>query len=350
MHPKHRDFGAGSGFVPNMKTSYKLGCLRRLLSVHLGRGVALVLVTTIAFSASALAAVPHAPTVSTGGVSGVTSSSVVLHGAVNAQGQTTNYVFQYGTTRGYGAQTPLVSAGKGAATIQASQAVGGLQANAIYHYRILATSPGGAAAGTDRTFITPKIPLSLQIAGAPNPVLFGDPFSVQGTLFGTGAGGRVVALQSNPFPYLAGFKTLGNPEVTSSTGSFSFPIVGLLTNTQLRVVTTSAPLISSPVLVEGVAVRVTFHARRVHRHHRGEFFRMYGTVAPAEVGARVGFQLLRPGSRSVNQGGAFVKSGTPTVSAFSTIVRIRHRGLYQALVQVADGSHLSAYSAPVRIR
>jgi hypothetical protein len=160
----------------------------------------------------------------------------------------------------------------------------------------------------------------------------------------------VVALQFNPFPYLAGFKTLGNPEVTSSTGAFSFPIVGLSANTQLRVVTTSAPFISSPVLVEGVAVRATFHVHRVHRPRRGRFYRMYGTVAPAEVGARVGFQLLRHGRPSLNQGGTFVVSGTPTLSRFSTVVRIHHSGVYQALVQVSDGSHVSAYSASIRIR
>lgn len=310
----------------------------------------LVTAVTLVFSASASAAAPLAPGVSTGSVSNVTASSVVLHGAVNPKGQTTNYVFQYGTTKGYGAQTSLATVGKGAVAIHVIQAVGGLQANTTYHYRIVASSPGGATPGADRTFITPKIPLSLQIAGSPNPVLFGNPFAVQGTLSGTGAAGRVVALQFNPFPYLAGFKTLGNPEVTSPTGSFSFPVVGLTTNTQLRVVTTSAPFISSPVLVEGVAVRVSFHVRRVHRHRRGEFFRMYGTVAPAEVGARVGFQLLRHGLPSLNQGGAFVVSGTPTVSRFNAIVRIRHRGVYQALVQVSDGSHVSAYSAPIRIR
>jgi hypothetical protein len=76
---------------------------------------------------------------------------------------------------------------------------------------------------------------------------------------------------------------------------------------------------------------------------------MYGFVTPAEVGARVGFQLLRPGLPSVNKGGTFVKTGTPAVSRFSTVVRVRHRGLYEALVQVADGSHVSAYSAPIRI-
>jgi hypothetical protein len=309
----------------------------------------LPIAATIALSASASAVVPPPPGTSTGSPSNVTASSVVLHGVVYPKSQPTNYVFQYGTTKAYGAQTPLASVGSGTGRIQVSQAVGGLQANTTYHYRILATSDGGSAHGVDRAFTTPKIPLSLQIAGAPNPVLFGNPFAVQGTLSGTGAAGRVVALQFNPFPYLAGFKTLGNPEVTSSTGSFSFPVVGLSTNTQLRVVTTSAPFISSPVLVEGVSVRVSFHVHRVHRRRRGEFFRMYGTVVPAEVGARVGFQLLRPGRPSLNQGGAFVVSGIPTVSRFSTIVRIRHRGVYQALVQVADGSHLSAYSAPIRI-
>ena len=341
-----------SGNVPGMKASDKPNRPRPALPVF-GRRVVTVLlptVATIAFSASASGVTPPAPGVSTGAVSNVTSSSAVLHGAINAKGQPANYVFQYGTTSGYGAQTPLAPAGRGTATIQVSQAVGGLRANTTYHYRILATSARGATAGAGRTFTTPKIPLSLQIVGAPNPVLFSDPFSVQGTLSGTGAAGRVVALQFNPFPYLAGFKTLGNPEVTNSIGSFSFPVLSLLTNTQLRAVTTSAPFVSSPVLVEDVAVRVTFHARRVHRNRRGEFFRMYGTVAPAEVGALVGFQLLRPRAPSVTQGSAFVTSGTPTVSRFSTIVRIRHRGRYQALVQVADGSHVSAYSAPLRIR
>ncbi len=172
---------------------------------------------------------------------------------------------------------------------------------------------------------------------------------MQGTLTGTGNAGRAVALQANPFPYVAGFKTLGNFEVTSSTGSFIFPVVGMLTNTQLRVVTTAAPYVTSPVVVEGVAVQVTLHVRRVHRHRRGNFVRFYGTIAPAELGAHVGFQLMRSGAPSINQGGTIVTSGTPTVSRFSTVLRIRHRGVYEALVQVFDGSHVSAYSVPIRI-
>lgn len=323
-------------------------------STHrVGRRTVVVLLAALAssaFAAAAFAAAPPLPAASTGGVSSVTPSSAVLHGSLDAKAQPTNYVFQYGTTKFYGGQTPLAPGGEASSTIPVSQTVGGLQANTTYHYRILATNARGSTPGVDHTFKTPKVPLSLQIAGAPNPVPFGDAFDVQGTLTGTGNAGRIVALQANPFPYVAGFKTLGNFEVTSSTGSFSFPVVGLLTNTQLRVVTTAAPYVTSPVVVEGVAVGVTLHVRRVHRpRRRGQFVRFYGTITPAELGAHVGFQLLRRGAPSVNQGGTVVTSTTPTISRFSTVVRIRHHGVYEALVQVFDGSHVSSYSEPIRI-
>ena len=73
-------------------------------------------------------------------------------------------------------------------------------------------------------------------------------------------------------------------------------------------------------------------------------------VAPAEVGALVGFRLLTP-ARSTNDGGTVVKAGTPTVSRFSRVIRVRHRGLYRALVKVSnDGAHVSNYSVPVLVR
>jgi hypothetical protein len=33
-----------------------------------------------------------------------------------------------------------------------------------------------------------------------------------------------------------------------------------------------------------------------------------------------------------------------------TVVHVRHRGLYEVLVVVKDGSHVSAHSAPVLLR
>jgi hypothetical protein len=305
------------------------------------------LIGALALAAPAGAAAPAPPTASTQGVSAVTFSSAVLHGSVNPRGQSTNYFFQYGPTKAYGAQTPLAPAGAGSTSVAVSQAVTGLQAATTYHYRLIAVGPGGAANGSDRSFTTPKIPLSLQIAGVPNPVTFGSPFTLEGTLSGTGAANHAIVLQANPFPYLGGFKTVGNPELTNSVGGFAFPVLGLLENAQVRVVTVGKPEVSSPTLIESVAVSVTFHVRPTRR--RG-FVRLYGTVFPAEVGALVGFQRLIPGGRTVNMGGTVVRGSNAKSSRFSRIVRLRKRGLYRALVKVNDGAHVSAYSAPIAVR
>jgi hypothetical protein len=300
----------------------------------------------LALYAPGARAAPQTPIVSTGGSSNVGFSSAILYGNVNPNGLATGYVFQYGTTSGYGGQTPLAPAGNGTISIKLSQTVTGLQPDTTYHYRIVAVDSAGTTNGKDRIFKTAKVPLSLQITSVPNPVVFASPFVVEGNLSGSGSANREVRLEANPFPYIGGFRAVGNPEITSSTGGFSFPYLGLLENAQLRVVTVGGTLVTSPVVVENVAVRVSFHARRARR--RG-FVRLYGTVAPAEVGALVGFQLLRPGN-STNEGGTSVKAGTPTVSQFSRVVRVRHPGVYRALVKIADGAHVSAYSPPIFIR
>ncbi len=341
----NHDFAPANGYIAGMKA--------RLLSRTRGASGRFRLpAVLLALVASAVALpVPDAlaassvPSVTTSSSSNATYSSAILYGYVDAHGLATNYLFQYGTTSGYGGQTPLAPAGNGTITIKLSETVSGLQPGTTYHYRIVAVNSAGTTDGLDRTFTTASVPLSVQIVGVPNPVMFSNPFFVEGHLSGTGATNHEVVLQANPFPYLGGFKNVGNPEVTNSAGAFSFPYVGLLENAQLRVVTVGKPEVASPVVVENVAVRVSFHARPARR--RG-FARLYGTVAPAEVGALVGFQLLAPG-RSVNEGGTVVKAGTATVSQFSRIVRLR-RGLYRALVKVSDGAHVSNYSEPILIR
>ena len=288
------------------------------------------------------------PTVSTSGVSGVSYSSATLYGYVNAQGAATNYYFQYGTTSAYGAQSPLSPAGSATGSVKVNQAITGLQAVTKYHYRIVAVGPGGTVTGGDRTFTTAKIPLSLALISSPNPVVFGSPFFVEGTLAGTGGANHAIVLQANPFPYTGGFKTVGNPELTNSTGGFSFPYLGLAENAQLRVVTVGVPVVISPIVLESVAVKATVHVRSTNR--RG-YVRLYGTVTPAEPGAQVGFQLLKPGHASINQGGTPVKAASATSSTFSGFMRLRHLGLYRVLIKVTnDGAHVSNYSAPILIR
>jgi hypothetical protein len=319
--------------------------IRRLFLNPCLAGSLALLVFVAAPAAQAVAS--PAPTVTTGGVSSVAYSSAILYGNVNAHGLLTNYSFQYGPTGAYGAQSPLAPAGNGTSSVKVSQAIVGLQAGTTYHYRIVASGPGGTVKGAGRTFKTPKVPLTVQLAGVPNPVVFGNPFVVEGTLSGTGASTHAIVLQANPFPYLGGFRTVGSPELTSSTGAFSFPFAGLLENTQLRVVTVGAPVVVSPTVVENVAVRVTVHVRRAHR--RG-YVRLYGTVTPAQVGALVGFQRLIPGGRTVNEGGTSVRAGTAAVSSFNGALRVRRRGLYRVLIKVSDGAYVSAYSTPVLVR
>lgn len=300
-----------------------------------------------ATAATGAPAPSSAPTISSGYFSNVTFSSAVLFADVNAHGQPTNFYFQYGETTGYGAQTPLAPVGSGTVALRVSQMVSGLKPATTYHFRIVAVSPAGTSVGLDHSFTTKKIPLSLQITGVPNPVPFGDPFLVEGTLAGSGSASHAIVLQANLFPFTAGFKTVGNPELTNASGGFSFPVIGLLENAQVRVQTVGAPVVTSSAVLENVAVRVSFHARRTRRHGR---WRLYGSVTPAEAGALVGFQFLVPGGRTVNAGGTVVKSGSTTTSSFSRVVRVRHRGVYRALVKIADGAHVSAYSAPVLIR
>ncbi len=216
----------------------------------------------VAAAAPPTPAPPPPPTLSAVSSSNVTFSSATLSGDINPHGALTNYYFQYGKTNGYGAQTPLAPAGTGTIPLRVTQQISGLEPLSTYHYRLVATSPAGTATSIDHTFTTPKIPLSLQIAGVPNPVPFGSPFLLEGTLTGTGSASHAIVLQANLFPFTAGFKTVGNPELTNASGAFSFPVVGLGENAQLRVVTVGKPTVVSPVITESVAVRVTFHARR----------------------------------------------------------------------------------------
>lgn len=275
------------------------------------------------------------------------TSSATLKGRVNSRGVETSYVFQYGTTTGYGAQTVPASVGNGTTEIKVSQPIIGLQPGTIYHYRLVATSAAGTTDGQDVAFKTKKIPLTFKIAAAPNRVVFGNSFSVSGVLSGTEAANHEIVLQANTFPFLGGFKDAGNPEVTNASGAFSFPVTNLLETTQFLVATVGVPAVNSPVVVEHVTVRVSLHLRPTSRHGFG---RLYGAVKPTEVGAQVVYQLLRPGLRPLDIGSTIVKYGTSSASRFSRVVRIRHAGLYRALVRVENGRQVSGHSRTILIR
>jgi hypothetical protein len=299
-------------------------------------------------AALALAASAHAlslPAVATGPAHAVTYASALITGSVNPNGSETSYYVQYGQTKAYGAQTAIGRAGAGTHAVPVSVPLGGLQPLTEYHYRVVAVNSVGVTDGADAKFVTTKVPLSLQIVTAPNPIPFGGAIVIDGTLSGTGNGGREVVLQANSFPFTAGFQNVGNPELTTSTGGFSFTLLGMTLVTQFRVVGVTSPPVVSPVAVEAVAARVRY---RVGRSHRAHHVRFSGSVAPAEDGAHVGILRIVHG-RGVLVAGAVLRHADPSRSSFSADVRF-HRGLYRVLVVVTNGAQVSAYGPSVFLR
>lgn len=275
--------------------------------------------------------------------SGVTYSGAALNGSATTGGEGGAYFFQYGTTNKFGSETPVQPLAPSTSRVHVSQTVTGLEAFTTYHFRLVVT---GAAAGNTQTFTTPKIPLSVAIVAVPNPVAYGSPFTIEGTLSGTGSTGQTVMLQDDPFPFSTAFVQLGNALVTNTSGGFLFPVLAATENTQLRVSTVGPAAVVSPVVTEQVAVKVTMHA---HATGRPGYARLYGTVEPAEAGALIGFQRVIPGHRTKNVGGTVVKAQSASKSAFSRVVKIK-KGVYQALVKISDGAHVSASSLPILIR
>jgi hypothetical protein len=296
----------------------------------------------------ALAGAAHAaaarPTASTGKALQVSYGSAVLTGSVNPRGLDASYYFQYGPTKAYGGQSAIADAGAGIHTVGVALPVGGLQPLTVYHFRLVAVSAAGVAFGADRTLLTTKVPLSLAILSSPNPVLFGGTAIVQGTLSGTGNANQAVVVQVNPLPAAAGFASVGNAELTTAAGGFSFPLLGLTQSLQLRVATLTNPPVFSPVVVENVAVSVDSHVGRTRRAH---FARIFGTVTPTEDGMQVGILRITHG-RGVLVAGATLHHRTPSTSKFSRVVRVR-RGLYRVLVRVTNGAQISNYGQPLLI-
>lgn len=287
---------------------------------------------------------PPKPAAHTGEALEVGYDAATLTGSVNPRRSDTYYYFQYGPTDAYGLQTPLAEAGAGDSAMPVRVAVGGLAPLTVYHYRLVAVSAAGTTFGSDRSLKTTKVPLSLQIVSSPNPVAFGAPITVQGTLSGTGNTDRPVVLQANAFPFTAGFVDVGNPELTDASGGFAFVLLSVGAASQYRVLSTTAPEVVSPVVTETVSVLVSARHAPGRRRYR---VRISGTVTPAENGMSVTIVRIDHG-RQVSAGSAVLHPDGPDHSSYLAAVH-RRRGVYRVLANVT-GAQSSAYSAPFLVR
>ncbi len=320
--------------------------MRAAVGTHRRRhGAAVALAATLALALPAVAQAT-VPTVSTGNASAVSFDSATLKGSVNPKGADTSYYFQYGLTKGYGLQTTILGAGAGTHGVPVAIAVAGLQPLTVYHYRLVAVNASGPTIGADKTFLTKKVPLSLAILASPNPVVWGGAITVQGSLSGTGNGNREVVLQANAFPFAAGFVNVGNPELTTPTGGFSFAVLGLTQATQYRVVTTTNPPVISPITGEGVAVRIKARMGRIGPRGKALFF---GTVSPALDGTGVAIMHETHG-HEVFVKGSILRHATATSSKFSRVVAVKRGGVYHVLVHFTSGPLTTTYSAPLIAR
>jgi hypothetical protein len=94
-----------------------------------------------------------APTAQSAAATALTSVAATLSGRVNANDAPATYHFEWGTTVDYGAVTPDARA-SGHALTAVSAPLSGLTSATTYHFRVVATSPGGTVASPDATFTT----------------------------------------------------------------------------------------------------------------------------------------------------------------------------------------------------
>lgn len=118
---------------------------------------ALVLLVTLAVTASAVAAAPSA---TTGPTTAVGSTSATVTGSIDPGGQATTWYVEYGKSTSYGSKTASASAGSGSSAVTVSANLSGLASGTTYHYRIVATNGTGTDHGADAVFTTSVPPVA----------------------------------------------------------------------------------------------------------------------------------------------------------------------------------------------
>jgi hypothetical protein len=104
------------------------------------------------------------PTATTILATNLSLTTAQVNGAVNPNGASTTYYFEYGTTSGYGTQTSGASAGSGMDASNVNAVLSGLTPATLYHYRVVAANSAGAGRGGDVTFMTVLLPTATTLA------------------------------------------------------------------------------------------------------------------------------------------------------------------------------------------
>ena len=273
----------------------------------------------------------------------VTGTSAQLNGKVDPNGVATTFVFQYGTSKSYGAQTPVQNAGAGPNTVNVSAPVGGLQAHTTYHFRIVATSANGTFNSGDRSFYTATGKLAITFGARPDPVVFGHGVALFGRVNGAG-GGVPVVIHGQAFPFSGPMTQIGNPVLTDNNGNFKAVIaVALVRARYFATASVGGVNLTSPAITSRVRVRVGLTITKLGGH----LVRFHGTVMPASTAARVSIQRrARHGNRWIHVARANVLAplhpGSACASPSASICA--RGGVFRAVVIPNDGAHTRNFS------
>ena len=334
--------GAGSGTAA-VKVSTSIEPLSPNTTYHYRVVATNASGTTLGADVSFKTPKPPVPVAVVRHATSVTQTSATLNGTVNPAGQATSYVFEYGTTRAYGAQTPAASAGSGTKPTVVSTTIGTLAPNTTYHYRLAATSVNGTTFSHDSSFKTAALPAGVTLGAVPGTITFGQLTSLGGRVLPPRPSHVTVILQSAASP--AGPWTGVTITTATSSGAYSFARLAPSSNTYYRTLADGAT---------SGTVRVSVHFRvglRVSRRHpqRGSRVRFHGHVGPRRGGAFALIQRLGPHGRWHTIRRARLRGAGGGLSFYSVRVRIVRSGSYRVVVR-SDSTHGPGRSRAVRIR
>jgi len=334
--------GAGAG-TADVKVSTSIEPLSPNTTYHYRVVATNASGTTLGGDVSFKTPKPPAPVAVVRHATSVMQTSATLNGTVNPAGQATSYVFEYGTTAAYGAQTPTAGAGSGTKATVVSATIGALTPNTTYHYRLAATSVNGTTFSHDSSFKTGAVPAGVTLGAIPGAITFGQLASLGGRVLPPRPSHLTVTLQSGTSP--------GGPWIdianttAASTGAYSFARLAPSSNTYYRALADGA---TSATVRVSVHFRVGLVVGRLHPR-RGSRVRFHGHVGPGHNGARALIQWLGPHGRWHTVRRARLRAARGGLSFYSVRVRIVRSGRYRVIVG-PDPSHEAGRSRTIRIR
>jgi hypothetical protein len=287
---------------------------------------------------------PTKPSVSTGSVRDVTTTSATLTAAVNPHGSGTTSKFDYGLTTSYGSSVSASAAGSGTSTRTVTARIAGLTAGKRYHYRVVAANGLGTTTGSDRSFVVASTPTGATLTASKDPVTYGGAVTLIGKLAGSKVSGVRVRLQTTAFPFNAPFADTGNALKSSSSGAYTFTLAAVTRTTRALVIADGLPPILSKTIVIRSAVRagITSLTRRAD----GRVV-VRGRVIPATSAGIAALQRQSAAGKWLPLRRAHIGAD----GRYAVTLRARKRAMVIRTVGLPHdgGAHVSASSRSVKV-